>query len=197
MKLLNKLYNEKVRTPSDINEHLETLREYCQGLRVVECGVRNVVSSYAFAMGNCELTMVDIEKSPEVGYFIGFVYPQAKFILGNDIEIEPIDTDVLFLDTWHVYGHLKRELNHWHEHVRKYIILHDTEVDAEHGESIRCGHNIPELSMRFKIPEHEIRRGMKPAIDEFLEENPNWQLLLHFKNNNGLTILRNFNKMWD
>ena len=34
--------------------------------------------------------------------------------------------DITFIDTWHVYGHLKRELAYWHDHVKKYIIMHKT-----------------------------------------------------------------------
>ena len=33
------------------------------------------------------------------------------FVQGDDLKIEmPTETDMTFIDTWHVYGHLKREL---------------------------------------------------------------------------------------
>jgi hypothetical protein len=48
---LETLYNENKNRVSDINEHLPTLLYYTQMCNsVVECGVRNIVSSYAFAM---------------------------------------------------------------------------------------------------------------------------------------------------
>ena len=39
--------------------------------------------------------------------------------------------DLLFIDTFHVYGQLKRELARFEGQVRRYIAMHDTEVDAE------------------------------------------------------------------
>jgi hypothetical protein len=41
----------------------------------------------------------------------------------------------------------------------------------------------------FNIPEEEILKGLKPAIDEFLNENKDWVLHKHYENNNGLTII--------
>src|SRR5207245_3408288 len=57
-------------------------------------------------------------------------------IIGNDITIELPPMDLLFIDTWHVYGHLKRELERHQSKVRKYIIMHDTTVDEWLGETI-------------------------------------------------------------
>lgn len=55
----------------------------------------------------------------------------------------PYDVDLLFIDTWHVYGHLKRELALHAPRVRRFIAMHDTEVDKDEGESIRMGYDIP------------------------------------------------------
>lgn len=67
-------YKQRVMIPSDINEHLPTLREYtlkCNS--VVECGVRNIVSSFAFAVGlkgrQNTYTMVDPYKSNQIDLF--------------------------------------------------------------------------------------------------------------------------------
>lgn len=100
------------------------------------------------------------------------------------------DTDLLFIDTWHVYGQLKRELAHWHEHVAKYIILHDTTVDAEQGETLRNGWNPHQQSKETGIPVEEITRGLWPAVEEFLAAHPEWVLERRFTHNNGLTVLR-------
>lgn len=54
----------------------------------------------------------------------------------------PWQVDLLFIDTWHVYGHLKRELALHAPRVRKYIAMHDTTIDWEVGESIRMEYNI-------------------------------------------------------
>lgn len=45
--------------------------------------------------------------------------------------------DMLFIDTFHVYGQLRRELARHHGSVSRYIVLHDTEVDKDPGEAVR------------------------------------------------------------
>jgi hypothetical protein len=184
-------YIEHCKKPSDINEHLPTLREYAsRSSSVVECGVREVVSSYAFADGlrGKSLTMIDIYRSPNIDTFLT-EYPYAKFVLGSDLECPLIETDMLFIDTWHVYGHLKRELARWHPYVKKYIVMHDTQVDGVDGETIRLGFNAQIQSIQTGIPVEEINRGLRPAIEEFMAAHPEWKLNAHYTNNNGLTIL--------
>jgi len=100
------------------------------------------------------------------------------------------DTDLLFIDTWHVYGQLKRELARWHSYAGKYIILHDTTVDEWQGESIRVGWDAIKQSKETGIPVDEIRKGLWPAVVEFLKEHSEWELHARYVNNNGLTVLR-------
>jgi len=185
-------YYKLCETSSDINQHLPVLRLLASlSSSVVECGVRSVVSSYAFAVGlggRGPLTMVDIEKSTNVEKFLQ-QNPNARFILGSDLECPLVETDLLFIDTWHVYGHLRRELARWHSSVRKFIALHDTTVDGEYGETIRNKWNPYKQSRQTGIPVEEITRGLRPAVQEFLAEHPEWTLLAEYTNNNGLTIL--------
>jgi hypothetical protein len=185
-------------TPSDINEHLETLYHYAKRCtRIVECGVREIVSSYAFASAligkpNHSFTMIDLYESTKMKPFIEMCKGEginASFIEGSDTQCVPIQTDLLFIDTWHIYGHLKRELAHWHASVKKYIILHDTTVDAVYGESIRANANTYVQSIESGYPEEEIRKGLWPAVVEFLEVHPEWRLEKRYTHNNGLTIL--------
>lgn len=195
---LYSMYIQKACVPSDINEHLPTLRAYAaKCASVVECGVREVVSSYAFASGlaatpNNSLTMIDLYESASMRPFLEKCREEgvnASFVVGSDTTCEPIETDMLFIDTWHVYGHLKRELAHWHPHVRKYILLHDTTVDAEYGESIRAGFDTAAQALETGYPEEEIRKGLWPAVVEFLEDHPEWSLEARYTHNNGLTVL--------
>jgi len=37
--------------------------------------------------------------------------------------------------------------------------------------------------------------GLKPAIDEFLQQNSHWKVKEVFTNNNGLTILERVNSL--
>jgi len=98
--------------------------------------------------------------------------------------------DLTFIDTWHVYGQLKRELAKFAPITNKYIIMHDTTVDEWEGETIRMGMNATEQSASSGFSLEEINKGLWPAIDEFLVSNKDWVLHERFVNNNGLTILR-------
>jgi hypothetical protein len=185
-------------TPSDINEHLPVLLEYTRKCSsVVECGVRDIVSSWAFAYGllgvpGNQYTLVDPYKGGEMDSFLvtcRLAGVNAEFVNQSDLDCPLVKTDLLFIDTWHVYGQLKRELDRWNASVSKFILLHDTTVDGEHGETIRVGWNAAQQSAKSGIPVHEITRGLWPAVTEFLAAHPEWTLERRLTNNNGLTIL--------
>jgi hypothetical protein len=192
-------YTSKCRTPSDINEHLPTLYSYAKQCEsIVECGVRHVVSSYAFGYGllgksNNSLTLIDpIKDETQIDSFLVECKSEginATFVHASDLDCPLVETDMLFIDTWHVYGQLKRELSRWNSSVKKYIIMHDTTVDEWLGETIRCGWNADEQSKKFGIPVDEINKGLWPAVEEFLAEHPEWKLEKRYTHNNGLTIL--------
>ena len=112
----------------------------------------------------------------------------------NDLDLEIKENyDLTFIDTWHVYGQLKRELEKFSKVTNKYIIMHDTTIDDYKGETIRVKWNAEKQSAETGIPIDEINKGLVPAIEEFLENNKNWELKERFTNNNGLTILKKIN----
>jgi cephalosporin hydroxylase len=196
--MLDDSYQEKRTIPSDINEHLPTLKEYASKCSsVVECGVRGIVSSHAFANGlrgvvNNSFVMIDPYVSDEIGGFIKMCKDEgvnASFVHQSDLECALVETDLLFIDTWHVYGQLKRELARWNSSVKKYIIMHDTTVDEWVGETIRNGWDADKQSAETGFPKSEIMRGLWPAVEEFLAEHPEWKIEKRYTNNNGLTIL--------
>jgi cephalosporin hydroxylase len=158
--------------------------------------VRSVVSSY-LAVGlkgktPNKLIQIDIERTPTVSKFITECMAEGinvTFYEESDLTCPMEPTELLFIDTWHVYGHLKRELERWNSSVSKYIIMHDTTVDDVHGESIRQGWDTKKQSVETGIPEDEIRKGLWPAIEEFLAAHTEWKLEMRYTNNNGLTIL--------
>lgn len=191
-------YSNTVSTPSDINEHLPVLLAYTkQCSSVVECGVRDIVSSYAFAYGlmgtvNNKYVMVDPKKSNKIDSFLKLCRDNgvnASFFEQSDLDCPLVNTDLLFIDTWHIYGHLKRELARWNTSVNKFIILHDTTVDEWIGETVRVGWNPVKQSNESGIPVEEILKGLWPAVEEFLQSHPEWKIELRLTNNNGLTVL--------
>lgn len=197
--ILVRLYEKKANTPSDINEHLPTLRRYSSQVgSVVEMGVRGVVSTWAFLLGLAEsraqaksLIGVDImpcdyEAPTRIAAASGI---DVSFVQENSATVVLPARDLLFIDTWHCYGHLKRELMAHHASTMKYIIMHDTTVDEWDGEAVRCNHDVGRMARESGYPEHEVRRGVWPACHEFLIEHPEWTVAERSVNNNGLTVL--------
>jgi hypothetical protein len=200
MEELRRIYLQKTDQPSDINEHMPVLLDLAKECEsIAELGVRYAVSTWAFLYGLCEnqrtnkeLYCVDIEDVPYINDIISLAMKAGIFMVfkkDDSIKVTLPTVDMMFIDTWHVYAHLKRELAFHHERVRKYIVMHDTETDKIHGESKRVGSSIKRESEIFGYPEEEIGKGLQYAIDEFLEMHPEWKVKAHYENNNGLTVL--------
>ena len=201
---INHHYNLLCNRQGDINEHLPTLRTYASKCEsVLELGVRGCVSSWAFASGlmengleKKELILNDIEAC-DVNYFLGCCGDielglNVKYKWMNDLkwDVSNINVDLLFIDTWHVYPQLKKELEIFSKITNKYIIMHDTQIDGERGESIRLGSDIERQSVESGFKVEDIACGLHRAIYEFLTENKDWAFLEHFENNNGLMVLK-------
>lgn len=179
MSRLEQKYEHKCNTPSDINEHLPTLRRYAEECdHVTEMGVRWIVSTWALlAARPNKLISYDIKNPSTWNANIQEVYDVAEeenldftFVEANVLEIEIEETDMLFIDTNHIYEQLSGELKLHADKVRKYIAFHDTTKFKHIGEN-------------GKAP------ALGQALDEFLEANPHWAIKEVFTNNNGLTII--------
>tara|TARA_Y100000389_G_C17396228_1_gene482683 strand:- start:46 stop:717 length:672 start_codon:yes stop_codon:yes gene_type:complete len=195
-------FNQLRRRKSDINEHLDVLAAHAEECTTVfETGVRGVVSSWALiyglnrgVSGSKKFLMNDIVEC-DTSQLINLskkINLETKFIKKNNLDIVIDDNfrfDLLFIDTFHVYGQLIKELQKFSPYINKYIILHDTTIDGEHGEAIRHNWNIKEMSDKTGISEEEITVGLWPAIEEFIQDNPEWKIKKRYENNNGLTIL--------
>jgi hypothetical protein len=188
-------------TPSDINEHLPTLYKYATECEyILETGVRGCISSWALVHGllnnnsDTKVILLNDITPCNIDELLMYtsslpIYIQDRWI--NNLHFEmPFEVDLTFIDTWHVYGQLKRELDKFSKITRKYIIMHDTTVDEWEGECIRSKSNIHEQSIQSGFTVEEISKGLWPAISEFLDKSPEWTLHERYSNNNGLTILK-------
>jgi|WetSurSiteA1Bulk_404760.scaffolds.fasta_scaffold00264_9 hypothetical protein len=164
-------FNLYKKTPGDLEEHMDTLRQYASDSKtIVELGTRKVVSTWAFLAAHPEkMICVDIVHPQE--YDAGYALNDAivscaeegidfKFIQEDDLKIELEKMDLLFIDTLHNKEQLSKELELHGNKAKKYIIFHDTE-----------------------IPE------MAETINDFLSKNEEWKLLENRHNNNGLIVI--------
>jgi len=196
MNSIQEWFDQRKSIMTDIHEHLDTLRKYAEGCEhITELGTAGLHSTWAFLIANPKkfVTVDIIEPSarPTVKEALDSAIELAEkagidftFLLDDTtrpgFEIE--ETDLLFIDTYHVYEHLKKELEMHSGKSRKYIIMHDTTTFAYRGE-------VQEYQSTVVPEDREYPKGLWPAVTEFLESNQEWQLLEKFENNNGLTIL--------
>jgi hypothetical protein len=195
MKTLIDYFEEKKNTPSDINEHLETFKKYGEECdTVIEMGIRGIFSTWGFMMGKPKkLIGIDITHPQFFGSDIDEIFRLAKennieyeFRLQNTLTCDIEECDLLFIDTWHDYLQLKKELFRHHSKVKKYIIFHDT---VSYGFTNESNYeNYGEEREETNLP-----KGLNHAINEFCFHNPNWCIHEIFTNNNGVTILKKIN----
>ena len=168
--MIEEKYQQFCKIESDINEHLPTLKKYALlSDRIVELGVRGMVSTWALLAGRPQfMVSVDIVNPSEHNRDVVETQNIAQqeginwgFIQVSSLDIKLDRHDLLFIDTIHSYEQLSQELKLHSPHTTKYIIMHDT--------------NMPE---------------MQRAIDEFLMGNMDWKVKEIFINNNGLTVLQ-------
>jgi len=172
------LYKKPAPMTIDICEHLDTLKDLsaeCE--HVTEMGFRTGTSFIALLMGNPKKLISYDLKIPsyakdKLDQLKGST--EIELIEANTLHLDIEPTDLLFIDTFHTYSQLKRELEIHGNKARKYLAFHDVESFKDKGED-------------------GAEPGLAMAIIEFVEANPHWSLHMHLRNNNGLLILKRSN----
>lgn len=171
------LYIEARDTPSDINQHVETLAQFARDCRhVTDFGARRGISTRAFLYARPQRVVAynlrrenGMDRVERTASLVGidFAFRQED-VLSCEIE----ETDLLLLDTHHTYEQVKRELERHADKVRKYLVFHDTVIYGERGE------------IRGSV-------GILPAITEFLQRDEgHWTIAARYTHNNGLMVLK-------
>ncbi|KAH8064273.1 hypothetical protein JL722_1132 [Aureococcus anophagefferens] len=135
---------------SDVRGHLGRLEALAADARsVLECGVRHGVASclaHGLARswrrkGRRRLVRNDV--AADVGAEPRFLAAVAAAGVRveehwsvSDLHLDVGAVDVVFIDTLHTYGQLRRELEKFGATTRSYIAIHDTEVDGQRGEAL-------------------------------------------------------------
>ncbi len=165
--------------PRDIDQHLGTLlglARQCDS--VVEGGVRDVVSTWAFLLGcACRggtVTSYDLVSCSAVTEAQAIC--QAEGVRWDFIEsdwladgVEIPECDLLFIDTLHTYAQCSRELTQLSPRCRRWIVLHDTVLFGKKGQD-----------------------GSTPGLWEAVKElvaGGGWLVLDHCTRQNGLVTL--------
>ncbi len=197
---LQKRYELSCLQPSDINEHIDTLRclaKECSS--VVEIGMRNMVSTWGLLQGLSENSLdsrsylgIDIALPPLETLNLARRLAKENgisfsFLQTNDMNVDIDFTELLFIDSLHTYCHLTYELEKFAPQIRKYIAMHDTSWG-----------NIDDPQYQGDYSEYPLeydrsKRGLWLAIEDFLKRHPEWILNERHLNNYGFTILKRIN----
>lgn len=176
-------YKNKCRNSKTLAPLLPILNHYARQCDVViEFGVNSGASAIAIMAGYPKkLTGVDVERLPNIIELLQKLAKENKidysFIQKSSIEIKIEPTDLLFIDSLHLYEHLKQELTLHHENVRKLIIMHDTVLCADKG-------------MDYPQCRRYPGRGLMKAIREFLLETEEWVIHKHYTKHYGMMVLK-------
>ena len=159
---------------SDISALLPVLLGYAKQCHtVVEIGVYDCTSTWALLAAEPErMRSYDIARRAEVDQVEAAVADTSidfKFILANSLELVLEPTELLFIDSYHTYDHLRAELERHSLKTTRFIAMHDT---TAFGDVDQCG----------------IRPGMWPAVEEFVAQGV-WRIRERIMESNGLTVL--------
>lgn len=179
--MIDQEYENSKNRKSDINEHLQLLKELASECEhVTEMGVRFGDSTRAFLKADVTLRSYDIELNDGVMRLFDASKRAGKdveYIKADTRDLEIEETDLLFIDTWHSYTQLKMELFLHGNKARKYLAFHDTWTYGVKDES--WDKNRTAVGTE----------GLIPAIVRFVIDNPEWKFKVFRTNNNGLTVL--------
>ena len=181
------------RAAIDIHEHLSTLRNLANQCRhVTEFGTRYGISTVALICGQPDTVVsYDINRGffepykSEVEALAQTAGVTFQFVEGDVLGVDIEETDLLFIDTYHTYNQLTKELNKHNSKVKKYIVLHDT---VTYGTQDEKPYQYGVVSDQLTGLQ-SATQGLWMALEDFLEANTDWMIKEHYENNNGLTVL--------
>jgi len=169
------LFDEVAPIPRDLNEHMPAFRilaSQAAGVVVELTGRRE--STIGLLAGRPQsLASFTTEVDNHVMKAGSLVSDTTKFTprpynMGHILAEIP-ENDLLFIDTKHTYHQLLTELQTYAPRCRRFIAIHDTEIYGERGEDGQL--------------------GLRLAIAEFCDHNPQWAVIDHAKHQYGLTVL--------
>jgi hypothetical protein len=196
-------YTHFCTTPGNMHEHIPVLSRYAARCsHATDLGSGELTSCWALLHGlkhsassnKKELVCVDTKLVHDSFDRVASIASQdgvkMSYIKGNSLEIKLKKTDMLLIDTFHAYPQLKKELARHESNVDKYIAILNTTVDGEMSELVRMFYyyDIDAICTDLRCTHKEVCMGLRPAIDEFLQ-NGRWIMVEDLSNNNGLIVL--------
>lgn len=115
---------------------------------------------------------ISISRLQEIANKVGISF---QFWKGNSFEFPIFETDGFFWDTFHCGGLLIKDLDRISPYVHKYIFISGMETFGNNSEALVKNMNFDMITAELKMSTYEIGKGLKPALANFLENNPEWE----------------------
>ncbi len=187
---LEHYYNLAKKEESDINQHLDILAKYSSKCEhVTEFGIRSGNSTlsllygkpkfyrgYDLGKGANDDLLLDLAKENNIDF---------KITYDSTLNITIEKTDLLFIDTYHVFSQIIQELFLHGRKVKKYIIFHDTVVYGtfDEGHCMNCYKPVTIGNSSFPT------FGIMPAIKLFMDETKMFREVENVKTSSGLYVI--------
>ena len=172
------IWETALKTPRDLNEHMETLKSYADKCDSIMEITERQESTIAFLTSSAK-KLISFQR--EQGKFIkdgmtNFPDRFFNYSINEDISLVLKDEsyDLAFLDAGHTYREVVSQLQNFGVRAKRFIILHDTTLYGSKG------------------PDNQA--GKMKAISEFLKSNPLWTIIRQDHHQHGLTVLGCHNK---
>ena len=143
---------------------------------VVELGTGQCAMDRVFLRYDVKLDTYDIEDCTD--NFLEEAKAAGRdvtFHKEDTLKAEIPETDLLFIDSLHTYEQVKSELELHASKAKRYIVFHDTILFSERGQD---------------TVDEEHTKGILPAIEEFLESHPEWNIVYNSKEGNGMIVVK-------
>ena len=196
---LQKQYKRACDRSSSTFEHIPILRQLAMECSsVVEIGLRTMTSSWGLLQGLSENPSpirsyigIDIVSPPRQILKLANKLAEAHgisftFWNVNDMNVGIPPVELLFIDSLHTYCHLTYELEKFSPNVSKYIALHDTSPPWGYVDDTEYTGDYSEYPPYCD----RSKRGLWPAVEDFLKRHPEWTLHERRLNCYGFTILK-------
>lgn len=177
METVAEVHEYYAKAGNDFNTHFPTIRRFADVCsHVTEFGSRDY--GVAALVGHKPKYIRSYNTQPQGAAYwklelLAKEIPDLNVIVTHENHIEQSalieETDLLFIDSRHTREQLAEELRLHAWRVRRFIILHDTELFGFNGEG-----GGP---------------GLKPALIEFMQKNKEWSVIYASKDQAGLMVL--------
>uniref|UniRef100_A0A6C0AFQ8 Uncharacterized protein n=1 Tax=viral metagenome TaxID=1070528 RepID=A0A6C0AFQ8_9ZZZZ len=196
-------YKNSVLTKSHINQHLNVVKYYSEKCSsVLELGLTvytiGITASVILGMeqnnypNNLFTGIFEISLGQELQYLKNITNINMNILKEREINIKVEDLqnhDMLIINSWFTYKHVKYNLENFGKIINNYIIICATTIHEHEDHPLYISGEYTPVRDFSEYP-YDNKKGLGEAIKEFLEDHTEWVLYERHYNNYGMTILK-------